>query len=319
MRFIFEYLSETFIKFEDRNKTFIGYFWSLLASCLLSTSSFYVKKGPDEIPSSEILFYRSIQLSVYTYIFMYFQRSEFHFRGSGINRLLIIRALAGIISVMLSYYGLKLVPLSDAVVIMQTYPVPTGLFAAVLLKERYEPIQFWTALACIIGVGLIAQPEFIFGSPRQGTEVNNDERILGVIVLVLSSIFNALAQVLVRKAGTKTNVGIVALYYSHGSAALSALVCIFQGFKAFGIYAMIQMFLVAVPIFIAQLIRNRAYVLVKAGRVSVVAYFGILHAYLLDIFVLGTDINLLSLLGGFCIFSCMFFYMYEMYRKEQRE
>ena len=316
MQSLINQASQSVINFEERNKTFVGYLWSLLSACCLATSSYFVKKVPDHIPSTEILLYRSIQLSIYAYLFMKTQNHQFHYRGSSLNRLLLARTLTGAIAIILTYWGLKLLPLSDSIVIMQTFPVPTGFFAWIILGEKYESIQFWTAITCLLGVGLIAQPAVIFGESSANVADGGD-RMLGTIVLALSSIFTGLTQVLVRQTGNKTNVGLVTIYFSHGSIILSAVVCLYQGISPVDWYSAVQMFWVALPIFGAQIFRNRAFMLVKAGRVAVMGYFGILYGYFLDIFLLGTQVSLLSVLGAVCIFSCMFFYIYQMYQKEK--
>ena len=308
--------SQIFERFEDRHKSFIGYIWSLLAACCATISAFYVKLVPKEIPSSEIMFYRSIMLSAFTYAFMNIQKSEFHFANTSINRLLLIRGAFGVTATACSFYGLRFLSLSDSMVLSQISPVATGLFAWLILGEKYEIIQFWTASACILGVVFIAQPEFLFSQSVDET-AEFSSRTIGVIALLLSSVFNGLAFVFVRKAGSKTNVGITSLYFSHGSGILAAILCIFQGVRSFGFHTFIQITLTAIPGFFGQLLRNRAFILVKAGRVSIMTYFSILLAYVLDVFVLDTEINAYSLLGALCISSCIFFYMYEMYQREK--
>jgi len=310
-------LSNSIARLEKRHAKVIPYVWGVLGVVIYTSSNLFVKSLSSEFSASQLLFYRSLQIFIYTVIFMSVENMEFYYNSSAINKLLQIRGMAGTIGIGLTYYALGLLPLSDATVLSQVYPVMTGILAVFVLNEKYEWSQLLSAMVCIVGVLLVAQPPFLFGNEGSQT-IDSNTRILGTILLIIAGFTTSVVEVLVRKLGSKTNIGLTTLIFSFQATLISAFVSIFQGFKPMNWDQMVSVFLIGAMSFVSQMIRNRAFMLGNAGRVSNTAYFGIVSSYILDVFILGTKINVYSLLGAFCILSCLFIYILQIYYKEKK-
>ena len=76
---------------------------------------------------------------------------EFDCKGAGLNKLLQFRAITGTIGIGLTYYSLSILPLSDATVLSQVYPVMTEILAVFILHEKHKSRQLVLALVCIVG------------------------------------------------------------------------------------------------------------------------------------------------------------------------
>jgi len=303
--------------FERKHKSIICYVYALLASVFFTTMNFFVK-SLSNLSSAEILFYRSIELYGLTALMMKSQKMEFHFSDPKINRLLLSRGVIGLIAMSLNFYGIRLLPLSEASVVSQTTPVIVGVLATIFLNEKYELSQFWGALFCMSGVLLVVKPEFLFPSNEEKTETDND-RFVGVMALLTGTIFVSTTQVLVKKIGAKTNEGVVTLYFAAISSILSPILALFQGFNSFGLSEALILILVGFFSFGGQMMRNKSYILGNPGKVSIMSYFGIIYSLFLDVYVLGSEPDIYSLLGALCIFCSLFVFLYQIIKKEKQK
>lgn len=297
-------------KFEKHFPKIIPYIWGLSSATALSISLFLVKRVSKDVHSSQVLFFRAIQQTIYCFVLINMTNMESYFTSSQVNRLLIYRGITGTISIACSYVGVSMMLLSDATVLMQVYPVITGIFAYLILGEKYELTQLSAALICLVGVIFIAQPQFIFGFTGAGA--NTDGRLTGTLILLASGVTAALAEVLIKKAGSKTNPGITTLYFGIIGTIFGAVYGLGHEFVALSWTQALYLFWIGILSFTHQMCKNRAFILGNAGRVSNTAYFGIVNGYLLDIFILGTQPSLYSILGAMCILSCMFIYIYQI-------
>jgi len=306
-------ISERYSLFESKYKHTICYVYALLAAVSLTTQNFLVKTL-SHLSSSEVLFYRSIQLFGLTMLMMETKKMQYHFKDIKINRLLIIRGVLGLVSMSCNFYGVRILPLSEASVISQISPVFVGILATVFLKEKYERSQFFVALFCFVGVLLVAQPEFLFHVDEDKRE-ENSQKTAGVIALLIGTVCVASTQVLVKTVGSKTNEGVVTFYFAAIATVFSPVLILFQGCHLFTYKDFMIIFLVGVCSFFAQILRNKAYILGVPGKVSMMAYFGILYSMFLDVYVMGAHLDMLSILGAFCIFSSIFVFLYSIIKK----
>ena len=64
------------------------------------------------------------------------------------------------------FYGLKFMPMSESIVLSLVSPISTGIFGYFLLNEPYSKEMIGFALIGMIGVILVARPEFLFDSDK---------------------------------------------------------------------------------------------------------------------------------------------------------
>jgi len=309
--------SQRYTNFEQENKHVICYVYAFLAAICFTTVNFFVKKL-SHLSTAEILFYRSIQLYLMTMLMMESGKMDYYFKDFKINRLLISRGMVGVIAISLNFYGIKMVPLSEASVISQCTPVIVGIFAAIFLKEKYEKSQFFGALFCLVGVMLVAKPAFLFGVDED-KEVESYQKFVGVAALLIGTVFVATTQVLVKTVGAKTNEGVVTLYFAFTTCIFSPVLALYQGFGPFTFGDFVNIMLLGGFAFVGQIARNKAYILGNPGKIAMIAYFGIIYSMFLDVYVLGSTLDTYSVLGAVCIFSTLFVFLYKIYQQEKQK
>jgi len=310
-------LSERYRRLEKEYKHIICYVYGLLSAVFLTTTNFLVKALPN-LTSSEILFYRSVLLFYLTKVMMDSNKMEFYFPDIKVNRLLFSRGVLGCLGMSLNYYGVKLVPLSEASVIAQTSPAIIGIFAMIFLKEKYTLSQFLGMLFCFCGVIFVVKPDFLFHLDEEKREEANN-KFIGIVALLLSTIFVASTQILVKKIASKTNEGITTLYYAAIASMLSPLISLEQGFNAFSLNELLVLLLIGGSSFFAQILRNKAYILGNPGKISIMSYFGILYSIFIDVYILGSDLDFYSMIGAIFIFSSLFIFLYRTIQQENKK
>ena len=121
------------------------------------------------------------------------------------------------------FYGCQILALSDAVVLQFTTPVFAAVFAVFLVGEKWNPLDMFNAVVCLLGVALIAHPTWLFGKEDHydGSEETNNSHTLGVLVTTVGSILAGLAYVYVRKIGDQASAVQMVLYYGYVSLMVS--------------------------------------------------------------------------------------------------
>ncbi len=124
-------------------------------------------------------------------------------------RLLLSRGFTGSCALVCFYAAVVHLPLAEATVIHQTAPVFTALLAAVLLHERLETRVLVSIGVCLLGVLLIARPDWLFG----GHTASADFPWQYAFVALLGSLLSALSYVTVRQLGRTENPLIVVFWF----------------------------------------------------------------------------------------------------------
>ena len=188
---------------ENRFPKIIPYAMGMFSATLNIITNLFVKQLSIKLQTSQIIFFRSLQLAIFSYILMESTKMQFHYKQPSINRLLIARGVAGFAGVGLAFVGIKFLPLSDASVVMQVYPVITGVLAVFVLGEKYEWSQLVAALVCLIGMLFIAQPPNLFGTNSAIENFDSNMRLFGTAMLLCAGFCAAVVEVLVKKVGSK--------------------------------------------------------------------------------------------------------------------
>ena len=164
----------------------------------------------------------------------------------------------------------------------------------------------------------MAKPEFLFPL-EEGKRAESSQKFFGAIACLTGTIFVATTQVLVKTIGAKTNEGIVTLYFAAIASIFSPFLAMYQGFNSFGFRELAILLLLGVFTFTGQMCRNKAYILGNPGKVAIIQYFGIIYSIFLDVCILGSDLDMYSLLGAACIFSSLFVFLYKIIQKERQK
>ena len=159
-----------------------GVHYMLAAAFFFSLMSLLVKLAGQRLPSSEIVFARSLVSLVIGYAML--RRAGLSAWGTN-KRILVLRGAAGFIALTCFFFAVTRLPLADATVIHFTNPVFTGMLASVFLHEgmrRGEIAGLVVSLAGVVLVATLALVAWSLVSRNSGGEVDALELDLDVPV-----------------------------------------------------------------------------------------------------------------------------------------
>lgn len=168
-----------------------------------SVMSLLVKLAGQRLPSQEIVFARSLVMTVLCVIAL--RRRRISLLGTR-RGLLVLRSIFGFSALSCFYYGLVHLPLADATVIQYMNPVFTALLAAFFLRERLRPIELLGLAVSLAGVLIVARPSFLFGSAARLP-------LIPVLISLSGALLSGTAYVLVRKLVSEHYL-VVIFYFS---------------------------------------------------------------------------------------------------------
>lgn len=137
-------------------------------------------------------------------------------------RWLILRALAGLISMSLYFKAIHMMPVGTAVTLRYISPFFAAGLAVIFLKERMLGIQWLFLLIAFAGVAMLKGFD-----PRISTD--------GLIVILSSAVFSGLVYMIIRFIGHGEHPVVVVNYFMSLSLIVSAVVCLFYWRMPYGI------------------------------------------------------------------------------------
>ncbi|MCK5882613.1 MAG: DMT family transporter [Bacteriovoracaceae bacterium] len=272
------------------SKLSTGALLSLLAAFTFSVMNMMTKEAAARLPSSEIVFFRSLFSAIIVFFIMI--KGKHSFKGHNVP-LLVLRGVLGGVGLLGVFYTIAHIKLADASILLQLNPLFVIIFAAFFLKETIPRNYFILLILSLIGCALIIKPGL--------DGVNSFAATVGVV----SAILAAGAYTCIRALGKKNNTYIIVLYFvviaMIVSAPVMAPVFIFPNLKEWPLLIGI-----GASSALAQLFLTKAYRLEKAGIVSIVSYTGIMFHILWGYLLWGETMDLYSTIGGFLIVaSCL--------------
>ncbi|XP_078268856.1 solute carrier family 35 member G1-like [Rhinoraja longicauda] len=223
----------------------------------------------------------------------------------GLRVLIFLQGSLGSTAMMLLFYAIQQMHLADATVIMSTNTVFVSIFACIFLKEKctlLDPILF---VFTMVGVVLIARPQFLFGAPVTGLEGDYKNHIKGTAAAFGTAICSAMTLVVIRKMGMSVHYFLSIWYYSIVGTILSvgAVSVIHEWNLPF--CGMDRAFLILISLLGigGQAFIIKALQIEKAAPVVLVKTIEVVLAFILQYMFLNITPSWWSLGGALCVVS----------------
>ncbi|KAL1942255.1 hypothetical protein VTO73DRAFT_6319 [Trametes versicolor] len=228
----------------------------------------------------------------------------------GVRLLLAARGFFGFFGLFGVYYSLQYLSLSDATVLTFLAPMCTAVTGAVLLHEKLSWREAFAGLASLLGVVLIARPDFIFGKQHHGISSANDvtpaQRVGAVGIALLGVLGATGAYTTIRAVGKRAHP-------LHNLVSFSSQ-CVIVATVAMVIMRtpvvipmrwdwLLMLLLIGLFGFIAQVLLTMGLQRETAGRGTMAVYVQIIFATIFERVIFHTSPSLLSLIGTFIILT----------------
>jgi drug/metabolite transporter (DMT)-like permease len=266
----------------------------LAASLLFACMSLLVKLVTTRLPPSHAMLARSLVGLALSWGLL--RHMGLPMRGSRPG-LLVLRGAVGFSALICSFHALSMTPLGDAVVIFQTQPVWTALFAAVFLGERASPRLFLGCAVAMAGVALVARPVWLFGLPEGVAAVEGSG--MGPLLAAASAMLSAIAYVIVRALRQSDPPLTVVFWFAVVATPASLPGVLANPVMPEGVEWLLLIG-IGLAVQAAQMLMTRALHREPAGRVSAASYVQLTFSFLIGLAFLGEIPTATSLAGAAC-------------------
>lgn len=180
---------------------------SALAFSLMTVA---VKVVGERLPSQEIVLARAIVSLVLSYGLL--RRAGVATLGTR-RGLLALRGVCGFLGLSCVFYAVTHLPLAEATVLQYLHPTFTALIAAVALRERIGFGTTAASLLSLLGVVLVARPEWLTGALVPGAHAGPPLAPLALAAAIGGAFFSGAAYVVVRRLARTEHPLVIVLYF----------------------------------------------------------------------------------------------------------
>jgi drug/metabolite transporter (DMT)-like permease len=245
----------------------------------------FTKLASQHIPTAEIAFFRGFIGLVLVIPYMLYHKVSL---TSGNKKLLFLRGLLGGISILLSFYAVSKMKLSEVSILLQTTPIFVVIFARMFLKEKLPKSFYLLMCVSICGVLFVIKPSF------------NSIGSVPAMLALLSAIIASIAYVCIKSLRKTHNTQIVVLYFTI-SAMVVPIPLMWHNFVLPDLRDVMFLLMVGITATVGQFFMTKAYGVEKAGLVSMVNYTTVFFNMFWDIIIWSAILDIGSLIGGVLI------------------
>lgn len=262
--------------------------YMFLAAALFAVMN-ALAKSLEDYHTFQIVFFRSLGTVILCMSYMFHKKIDLF--GTH-KKLLILRGVVGVTSLVFFFMSLKLLPLGTAVSIRYLAPIFGGMFAVWLLKERIKPIQWFYFLIAFAGVVML-----------KGFESNIS--LLGLTYVLISAVLVGMVYVLIRKIGSREHPFVIINYFMVIGLVVGGIFMI-PNWKTPTNTDLLLLLSMGIVGFGGQVFMTKAFQLEEASRIAPIKYAEAIFALLVGWLWFGEGYTIFGLLGIALIMGGMF-------------
>jgi len=266
-------------------------------------------KETGELPTGQIAFFRSF-FALVPLLLIFTARGELRAVFHTQRRLgHAWRAVVGVGSMWLSFYGLTHLPLPEAITI--NYAQPLAVVALGALIGETVRIYRWSAVILgFAGVVIVSWPNLSFFSGSGGA---SRAEALGALAIIGAALLSAVAMLFVRLLVKTEKAATVALYFSINAAGLSLLTSPF-GWEALTLKQIVCLVAAGICGGIAQLLMTESYRRAEMSTIAPFEYTSMLLAIASGYIFFGEIPTIYTIVGGAIVIAAGLFVIWREHR-----
>ena len=283
-------------KFSKRNMA-IGY---MFFSCIAFTTLNTLTKLTSDVPSFQLTYVRGMFEMFFSMIVLTYIEGDFFSKNRQTQKLLFVRGSLGGMSLLLYVYALYHIPISICASLFMMTPLWIGIVTCI--KDKH--INQWNFVFMAISffaMLLIIKPSNNFEIKGAYEENNEIRQYISFCFALFNGMIAGVIYFTIKNLQGKTHLATIVFYLNFFNTIFSGLAQFYQGTIKLTFYHYFKMFCMAAAGWTGQMLRSRALILDKVFFISVLLYIQIVVAYFGDIFILGIDLDIYSVLGCFLI------------------
>ena len=209
------------------------------------------------------------------------------------RKLLILRSTFGTLGVILNFYAIDKLVLSDANMLNKLSPFLVVILCAIFLKEKINMTQISSIIIAFIGSLFIIKPTF-------------SVEVVPYIGGLMGAVFAASAYTCLRAIGNKEESYTIVFFFSMFSLVVTLPIFLYV-YEPIQLSQLIYLLLAGVFASLGQFGITLAYRFAPAKEISIFDYSNIIFSAILSIFVFNQMPDILSVFGYVIIFSAAFY------------
>jgi drug/metabolite transporter (DMT)-like permease len=259
--------------------------YMLISLTAFSLMHLLVKFIP-HIPVSEIIFFRSLIAIVLSYAMV---RQEGVALWGNRRGLLVIRGLAGVMSLLAFFYAIHHMPLATVVTITNLVPFFAMMLSVYFIGERISWLQWLLVIIAFIGVYMI-----------KGFDVRVQTPYL--IVTVFAAFFTALAHFMVRRLRDSEAQSVIIFYFPFVSIPVVVGPMLYYWVTPNACDLLVLLGIGGISQ-VGQIFLTRAYRYEEIGDIAGLYYVGLLLALGYGYFFFDETFNTMTIVGMLLVLS----------------
>lgn len=256
----------------------------MIISALAFTFLNVFVKHLERFDVAQIIFFRSSGSLVFTFWFL--ARNKIAPLGNK-RALLILRGVAGLLSLGLFFAAIKELQIGAAVSLRYTSPIFAMFLAILFLKEKIQPLQ-WLFIG-IAFLGVLLMKGF-----------DNDINSTGMLLILGSAIFSGLVFIIIRKIGDRDHPVVIVNYFMVIATVISGIFMVSYWKTPEGTD---WAFLLSLGLFgyVGQFFMTKAFQSSQTNFVAPLKYLEVVFTMLLGLMWFKEAYSLFTLLGIFLV------------------
>lgn len=285
----------------DRTKGIICIVISAFGFAMMSA---FVKLSGD-LPTFQKTFFRNLVSCIVAFI-MVIKANESFFGKKENRKILTLRATFGTLGIILNFYAIDKLVLSDANMLNKLSPFFVIIFSALFLKERIKKNQIIAVVIAFLGALFIIKPEL-------------NMQVMPALIGVSGAICAAIAYTCLRVLGGREKGATIVFYFS-----LFSLIVIFPfmviSYESMTLIQFTYLMLAGTFATLGQFGITWAYKYAPAKEISIFDYSNIIFSAIISIALFGAFPDKYSILGYIIIFAAsLYMFMYNKKLDKIRE
>jgi drug/metabolite transporter (DMT)-like permease len=280
----------------NRNKGIILLLFSAFGFSMMAA----LVKLSGDVPTIQKTFFRNFVSAIIAFGFVKYHGERLFGKREN-QKLLLLRSSLGAAGIVLFFYAIDHLVLSDADMLNKLSPFLTIIFASIFLKEKARMFQITAIIIAFIGTLFIIKPAFSIET-------------IPYIAGLLSAVFAAGAYTVLRVLGTKEKFYTVVFYFSFFTTMI-LLPFVIAFYEPMSMKQWVYLLGAGFFATIGQFGITIAYKFAPAKEISIFFYSTVVYSALISIFLFGQVPDMWSITGYIIIFAASL-YMFLRNNKE---
>ncbi|ELK47612.1 DMT family transporter [Halobacillus sp. ACCC02827] len=283
----------------NRNK---GIILLLISAFGFSMMAAFVKLSGD-VPTVQKTLFRNLVSAVIAFGFVLYNKERLF--GKKENQVLLLsRSTLGAIGIVLYFYAIDHLVLSDADMLNKLSPFLLIIFSAIFLKEKARLYQIIAVIIAFVGTLFIIKPQF-------------SVEFIPYVSGVLSAVFAAGAYTLLRVLGDREKFYTIVFYFSFFTTVI-LLPFTIAFYEPMTVKQWVYLLSAGLFATLGQFGLTIAYKFAPAREISIFFYSTVVYSALISILLFGQIPDILSVIGYVVIFGASL-YMFLRNNKEAKK